>query len=65
VYGHDLFLVEEGEQLPVAGVDVFALNPAMGDSGDDIDYNCAALQVTHDGVTHLMIEDAEQRMLPE
>jgi len=65
VYGHDLFLVEEGEQLPVAGVDVFALDPPTGDSGDDIDYNCVALQVEYDGITHLMTGDAEQRMISE
>jgi competence protein ComEC len=68
-YGHDLLVVEEGEQLPVAGVDVFALNPPAGDSGDDIDYNCVALQVEYDGVTHLMTgdagSDAEQRMVSE
>jgi Predicted hydrolase (metallo-beta-lactamase superfamily) len=68
-YGKDLLLVEEGEQLPVAGVDVFVLNPAAGDSGDDIDYNCVALQVEYDGVTHLMTgdagSDAEQRMVSE
>lgn len=65
-YGHELLLVEEGESLPVQGIDVFCLNPPAGDSGDDLDYNCITLRVEHDSVSYLTTgdagADAEDRM---
>jgi competence protein ComEC len=68
-YGHELLVVEEGESLPLGGVAVSVLNPPSGGSETDLDYNCVALQVEHDGVRYLTTGDAggdaEQRMLSE
>jgi len=67
-YDHDLLVVEEGESLPVGGIDVSAVNPPT-DGGDDLDYNCVALRVEHDDVTYLTTgdagADAEGRMVAD
>lgn len=68
-HGHELYLVEEGDSLPVDGVEMFVLNPPVGDSGEDLDYNCVSLRVEHEGTRYLTTGDAgepaEERMVSE
>lgn len=61
VEAHDkeLLLLEEGDSLPVDGLDVMALNPPTGESGDELHYNCVTLHVEGGDASYLVTGDAE------
>jgi competence protein ComEC len=60
-YDVDLFTVEEGDELPVGGVDATVLNPAAGESGDDLHYNSVTIALEFGEFSYLTTGDAEDR----
>jgi len=58
-YDKELLVVEEGDTLPVDGLDVVALNPPAGESGDDLHYNSLTLHIDGEDVSYLVTGDAE------
>ncbi len=70
-YGHELLIVEEGDELPLASENVTAsvVNPPEGDSGTDLHYNSVSLVIEFGDVRYLTTgdaeEDAEARMVDD
>ena len=59
-YDIDLFVVEEGQTLPVSNhTTVSVLNPPAGDSGTDLHYNSIALAIEFGEFRYLTTGDAE------
>ena len=61
-YDVELFIVEEGDELPLEDETVSALilNPPAGDSGDDLHYNSVSLLVEFGDFSYVTTGDAEQ-----
>ncbi|MDG5820708.1 MBL fold metallo-hydrolase [Natronococcus sp. A-GB7] len=65
----DLFEVEEGDELPIDGLEATVLNPSADESGDDLHYNSVSVAFEFGKFTYLTTgdaeADAEQRMVEE
>ncbi|MDG5760261.1 MBL fold metallo-hydrolase [Natronococcus sp. A-GB1] len=63
----DLFEVEEGDELPIDGVEATVLNPPAGESDDDLHYNSVSIAFEFGEFAYLTTgdaeADAEQRMV--
>jgi len=61
-HGVELFVVEQGDELPLADTAVAATvhNPPPGDSGSDLHENSVALTIDFGDVTYLTTGDAER-----
>ncbi|NUE01772.1 MBL fold metallo-hydrolase [Halorubraceae archaeon YAN] len=70
-YDVELFITEEGDQLPIEDDGVIATvhNPPAGDSGTDLHYNSIALAISVGEITYLTTgdteADAEDRVVSE
>lgn len=70
-YDVDLFIVEEGDELPLEDEDVTALilNPPRGDSGDDFHFNSVSIVIEFGEFRYVTTGDAnanaEARMVEE
>ena len=65
----DLFELEEGDELPIDGLEATVLNPPAGASGDDLHYNSVSIAFEFGEFAYLTTgdaeADAEQRMVEE
>ncbi len=61
-YDHELLIVEEGDELPLASENVTAtvVNPPEGDSGADLHYNSVSLAIEFGDIRYLTTGDAEE-----
>ncbi len=55
----DLFEVEEGDELPIDGIEATALNPPAGESDDDLHYNSVSIAFEFGEFAYLTTGDAE------
>ncbi len=60
-HGHELLIVEEGDELPIEddAVEALVVNPEEGDSGTDLHYNSVSLVIEFGDFQYLTTGDAE------